>query len=490
MGGMGSGSKGLGFRFVFPNEHVFPQRFMMQRLVLDTTLHDNHLLNFLLQLQRYVEDPCIDIPFIFDINGRTLELEGRYKDRSKFRERGFLENPNLNGERLLDLVKNDVAFNNLDDDDVVHVCLLLALDYILTPTSIEMNEPWLKSSLEYFTKVTTPNPVLRSDTKGSSSSRSVHTCVRTEVRREIALYLIKFSKNDNYRFWICNDDYFHLSTLQKHKTMGYLNLIIIVSVKVGGLDHQSMERVSHCMYSEHLDKNWNDVYENHPVDGLDHQRLGKAWVSPYVLPPPTTEVKCKKRRLTTKKPTSKKIIKSVIGADGNEIALLPWNEDLTRSPNAPKRSISVPEEIMSLFCDKKKMEMHWTFSWLYEGYTIKMDFWERLVGRSASKRGWLADDHIDIWIEYLWHFRQPNDDWAMASPYLSDMLSRYELPLYYANGSRYGVPWFATGVEKVYFPVNKKDFHWCLAELHIRSGVIMFYDSLGRPSNGTEDRIF
>ncbi|GJV26759.1 ulp1 protease family, C-terminal catalytic domain-containing protein [Tanacetum coccineum] len=145
-----------------------------------------------------------------------------------------------------------------------------------------------------------------------------------------------------------------------------------------------------------------------------------------------------------RKANIKKIIKSVIGADGNEIALLPWNEDLTRSPNARKRSVSVPEEIISLFCDKMKMEMQWTFPWLNDGYRIQMDFWERLVGRSASKRGWLADD--------------PNNDWAMASPYMSDMLSRYELPLYYADGIKYGVLWFASGVEKVYFPDNEKDF--------------------------------
>nr|GEU67246.1 phospholipase-like protein [Tanacetum cinerariifolium] len=80
-------------------------------------------------------------------------------------------------------------------------------------------------------------------------------------------------------------------------------------------------------------------------------------------------------------------------------------QDLTRSPNAPKRLVSVPEEILSLFRDKKKMEMQWTFPWLDDRYTIKMDLWERLVGRSANKRGWLADDYIDIWIEYLWHFR-------------------------------------------------------------------------------------
>ncbi|GKD09036.1 ulp1 protease family, C-terminal catalytic domain-containing protein, partial [Tanacetum coccineum] len=85
---------------------------------------------------------------------------------------------------------------------------------------------------------------------------------------------------------------------------------------------------------------------------------------------------------------------------------------------------------------------------------------------------------------------QPNDNLAMASPCLSDMLSRYELPLYYDDGVTYGVPWFASGVEKVYFPVNEKVSHWCLAELHIRSGVITFYDSLGGPANGIEDHLF
>ncbi|GJY92074.1 phospholipase-like protein [Tanacetum coccineum] len=650
-----------------------------------------------------MEDLSIAIPFIFDIDRHTLELSrhdfcliirfrfGKFsldpkeKDRSKFRARVFPKTPNLNGDHLLDLVKNDVAFNNLDDDDVVRVCLLLALDYVfigqetkhvllkpivnlvddlsewdkfpwgeymwrefhkrvynvvakhrkyhlkmlgnnpryvanyalygfvfplktfsnsihwwrkdenaihrevawsnrlkfeksnyemlfyssnasfqkLTPTSIEMNELWLKSSLEYFTKVTKPNLVLRSATRGSSSSCSFHTCVRTEVRREVHVRtevhsfveeevctqsvdkgyvpeIVVLEKNvkeqqmqivDMQRHKVVLDKIFKEQQLQiLDMQQRLLSLEHITKTQNNGLsepDHNvdhlhKVTRMEALLFklvvlttSERKGPaiNWNDVSENHPVDGLDHQsvegvsqvtsvnkdladesesvaidglislqshdihsqpflspskvtelinelftspndlgfsqansvfgcvdvdnmdkdgcitdvktvarpflrqrRLGKACVSPYVPPPPTTEVKCKKRRLTTKKPTSRKIIKSVIGADGNEISLLPWNE-----------------------------------------YGL---------------------------------FKQPNDDWAMASPYLNDMLSRYELPLYYADGIKYGVPWFASGVEKVYFPVNEKDFHWCLAELHIRSGVITFYDSLGGPSNGIEDRIF
>ncbi|GKA21965.1 hypothetical protein Tco_0707927 [Tanacetum coccineum] len=566
---MGSGSKGLGFRLVFPNEHVFPQRFMMQR---------------------YVEDPSIDIPFIFDIDGRTLEL---------------------------DLVKNDVAFNNLDDDDVVRVCLLLALDYVFMGQEIKHvllkpivnlvdilsewdkflwgeymwrefhkrvynvvakhreyhlkmlgNNPryvanyalygfvfplkiWgletFSNSIHWWRKdenaiprgVTTPNPA----TRGSSSSRSVHTCVRKEVRREVHVRtevhsfveeevctqsvdkedvpdIVVLEKNikeqqmqiadmqrldhnvdNNVDHNVDNNvdhnvdhivgDKVVLDKIFKEQQLQILDMqrrLLSLEhitktqnnglsepdhnvdhldkvVQVGGLNHQSTEGANHCMYSKHLDKNWNDVSENHHVDDLDHQSVeGVSQVTSV-----------NKELFTSPNDPGFSQANSVFGyvdvdnmdkdgciTDVKTVARPFLRQrrldnacDLTRSPNAPKRSVSVPEEIMSLFRDKKKMEMQWTYPWLDDGYRIQMDFWERLVGRSASKRGWLADDHIDIWIEYLWHFRQPNDDWAMASPYLSDMLSRYELPLYYADGIKYGVPWFASGVEKVYFPVKE-----------------------------------
>ncbi|GKC54784.1 hypothetical protein Tco_1077529 [Tanacetum coccineum] len=49
------------------------------------------------------------------------------------------------------------------------------------------------------------------------------------------------------------------------------------------------------------------------------KKLSKACLTPNVVPPPTTEVKCKKRRHNSIKKKSKKVIKSVFGPDGNEI---------------------------------------------------------------------------------------------------------------------------------------------------------------------------
>nr|GEX96961.1 phospholipase-like protein [Tanacetum cinerariifolium] len=76
-------------------------------------------------------------PFIFDIDGRTLEygredfclitgfqfgevnLDPDKEDHSEFRMRVFLKTKNLKGEHLLELVNKDVKCAKLDDEDVV-----------------------------------------------------------------------------------------------------------------------------------------------------------------------------------------------------------------------------------------------------------------------------------------------------------------------------------------------------------------------------------
>nr|GEX35818.1 ulp1 protease family, C-terminal catalytic domain-containing protein [Tanacetum cinerariifolium] len=115
---------------------------------------------------------------------------------------------------------------------------------------------------------------------------------------------------------------------------------------------------------------------------------GKAYLSSYIQPP-STEVKCRKRRREIKLEKVEKSYKTVVGSDGVEVKLLPWKE----------------------------------------------------------------------------------------------------YPLYYAYGVKYGVPWFANNVKKVYFPIIEKDSHWVFEELHISFGLITIYDSLGRP-NGIETRLF
>nr|GFC96251.1 hypothetical protein [Tanacetum cinerariifolium] len=68
----------------------------------------------------------------------------------------------------------------------------------------------------------------------------------------------------------------------------------------------------------------------------------------------------------------KRVIKTIFGSDGNEIQLLPWKEDLTRSPATPKKTVSVPEGVMTLFRDKNRMEMSCTFPWVEDSHVIRM----------------------------------------------------------------------------------------------------------------------
>ncbi|GKF98709.1 hypothetical protein Tco_0297492, partial [Tanacetum coccineum] len=45
------------------------------------------------------------------------------------------------------------------------------------------------------------------------------------------------------------------------------------------------------------------------------------------------------------------------------------------------------------------------------------------------------------------------------------------------NGVKYLVIW--ANVEEVFFSINKPEEHYCIGMLHIKTGVITLYDSLG-----------
>ncbi|GJR24951.1 phospholipase-like protein [Tanacetum coccineum] len=94
-----------------------------------------------------------------------------------------------------------------------------------------------------------------------------------------------------------------------------------------------------------------------------------------------------------------------------------------------------------------------------------------------AKEGWLQDSHLDLWVDLMWYFREPDADWAMVNLHFLPCILGGSIPDYYSNGVTYPVSW--RDVEKVYFPINKPKKHWCLAKLQISAGVVTFYDSLG-----------
>nr|GEZ09074.1 phospholipase-like protein [Tanacetum cinerariifolium] len=84
-------------------------------------------------------------------------------------------------------------------------------------------------------------------------------------------------------------------------------------------------------------------------------------------------------------------------------------------------------------------------------------FWESLVCLDPTKKGWIMDEDIEWWVNYMWHVRPVEVDWAMVGAYFVHILLQDSI--------------------LVFIPINETDSHWCLGQLDLWSGVVTFYDS-------------
>lgn len=83
--------------------------------------------------------------------------------------------------------------------------------------------------------------------------------------------------------------------------------------------------------------------------------------------------------------------------------------------------------------------------------------------------------HIDVWISFLWHTRPSDMDWSMVSCFFLPLLMKGTMPVWYATKERYPLGW--ADVERVFIPINEPELHWSLAEFHIQTGRVTFFDS-------------
>ncbi|GJR63740.1 phospholipase-like protein [Tanacetum coccineum] len=150
-------------------------------------------------------------------------------------------------------------------------------------------------------------------------------------------------------------------------------------------------------------------------------------------------------------------------------------EQLSRPHNCIRDKVTLPDGLSDFINMQDPPE--YRFPWGYQDIVVDREFWLVLACLDNIQQGWLKDTHLDLWIDLMWYFREPDADWAMVSPHFLTCTLGGSMIDYYSNGVRYPVAW--RDVEKVYFPVNEPKKHWCLAELHISTGVVTFYDSLG-----------
>ncbi|GKD62536.1 phospholipase-like protein [Tanacetum coccineum] len=53
------------------------------------------------------------------------------------------------------------------------------------------------------------------------------------------------------------------------------------------------------------------------------------------------------------------------------------------------------------------------FPW-NDDYIVDRNFWLKLVCLDPARKGWLTEEHIDLWVDYMWHVRPENSNWAMV----------------------------------------------------------------------------
>ncbi|PWA64685.1 phospholipase-like protein [Artemisia annua] len=154
--------------------------------------------------------------------------------------------------------------------------------------------------------------------------------------------------------------------------------------------------------------------------------------------------------------------------------LKPWQEDLKR-PSKRIDKVFVDRQLEAFITNNGQPRCK--FPWCND-IVVDHHFWDCFVGMDETREGWLRDEHIELWVLYLWHVRPSFADWSIVSSYFLTLLLQESLPLFYANKQVYKLSW--VDVDRVFIPINEPKKHWSVAQFHIQSGNVIFYDSVYR----------
>nr|GEX12187.1 hypothetical protein [Tanacetum cinerariifolium] len=144
---------------------------------------------------------------------------------------------------------------------------------------------------------------------------------------------------------------------------------------------------------------------------------GKAYKSPYMKQGSTT-LTIPKRRF--KRINEELIMPIAFVADDEEIDIEEWTEG--------------------------KKSFH-KFPWGKYDIIANRQFWCPLLGYGGyQRRGWLMDEHLDLWVDLMWVFISSNADWAMAGLFFYFCLSIRQPSKSFGNRKWYPVAW--SNVEK------------------------------------------
>ncbi|PWA61132.1 phospholipase-like, Aminotransferase-like mobile domain protein [Artemisia annua] len=151
-----------------------------------------------------------------------------------------------------------------------------------------------------------------------------------------------------------------------------------------------------------------------------------------------------------------------------------WQEDLKR-PSKRIDKVFVDRQLEDFITNNG--QSRFKFPWCND-IVVDHHFWDCFLGMDDTREGWLRDEHIELWVLYLWYVRPTFADWSIVSSYFLTLLLQETLPLFYANKEVYKLSW--ADVDRVFIPINEPKKHWSVAQFHIQSGLVIVYDSVYR----------
>nr|GEV83690.1 phospholipase-like protein [Tanacetum cinerariifolium] len=91
-------------------------------------------------------------------------------------------------------------------------------------------------------------------------------------------------------------------------------------------------------------------------------------------------------------------------------------------------------------CLSQSIVGHCKFPWCNDIY-VDRSFWHVLCGLDDNCKGWLVNEHIELWIMHMWHTRPSDMDWGMVGSYFLPLLLQGSIPKFYANNAIYPIGW-------------------------------------------------
>ncbi|PWA49609.1 phospholipase-like protein [Artemisia annua] len=402
--------------------------------------NEEGLVHYMLQKQFHQKDESYDLPLVYYLNGHSLAFgrqefclftgfrfgivsfrKWRY-GQIPFHDRVF---PHKVGQhvKLIDLfqiIEDEEVFIKLSDDDAIRVCLLLTLDVIF------MGKDLGSIVDDIFLRMVEDLDEWNAFPWGEHVWRQLYDSIRNVSSKHIPGYREITGVNESkdlptyslngfvaaFKIWIIESS---------DKSKNWWN-------KTPGVIPRALA------WSKHTSLRQTDYF-----DQLFAKKLNS---------PPIKRVieKCgyRKRRC----------------------------EDVVRPPYVEKKSKTSEVPSAEELRGRKKIQDPVIAEKLLQ---VRPWVEDALLGLDANRKGWLRDEHIDLWISYMWHTRPSDMDWSMVSSFFLPLLMKGTMPVWYANKETYPLGWGE--VERVFIPINEPELHWSLAEFHIQTGRVTFIDS-------------